>query len=336
MSFPNLSGFLSLAGLLSAAAAFPVHAQTTGESPRPVRLNLVAVDSGGRPVPDLTATDVAVFDDGSRQQNVSLRLNQSEQPHPVVILFDLLNASESSRGNVWHAAKISLSHLTSTDPVYLYLLVEDGSLYPVHALPVAGAQSVADESWIKGIGPLIDAAMRKVNQLKPEDLRASSPVAMGERFKVTSRALDEMRALMATSRGPKELLWITYGISSNIRLVDDTWFDGTPFLRQLGTRFVQSDITVYTADPGMNLQRGILDRDSLDILTGATGGHAYATIDLTRAVTQIEAGARTNYSIEYLPAAKNWDGKYHKLRVTVARKGVHLQTEAGYYAVSGS
>ena len=95
--------------------------------------------------------------------------------------------------------------------------------------------------------------MRKVNQLKPEDLRASSPVFLSARFKVTSHALDEMRALMATSRGPKELLWITYGIPSNIRLAGGTWFDGTPFLRQLGTSFVQSDITVYTADPGMNL-----------------------------------------------------------------------------------
>lgn len=57
---------------------------------------------------------------------------------------------------------------------------------------------------------------------------------------------------------------------------------------------------------------------------------------IAAAVSRIEAEALTNYSIEYQPPANNWDGKYHKLRVTVARKGVRVQTELGYYAVSGS
>lgn len=111
-------------------------------------------------------------------------------------------------------------------------------------------------------------------------------------------------------------------------------FYGAPVLRQLGERFVQSETTVFTAGPGLNLQRGVLNRDSLDILTGAPGGRAFSTIALERAITQIEAGSRMNYSLEYQAPPR--DGKYHKLRVTVARKGVRVQTELGYYAVSGS
>ena len=53
-------------------------------------------------------------------------------------------------------------------------------------------------------------------------------------------------------------------------------------------------------------------------------------------ITQAEADARTNYSLEYEPPARNWDGKYHKLRVTVARKGIRIQSEHGYYAALGS
>jgi VWFA-related protein len=114
------------------------------------------------------------------------------------------------------------------------------------------------------------------------------------------------------------------------------WFDGAPILQQLGARFVQSEITVYTADPGMNLERGMLNRDSLDILTGATGGRTFPTVDLNQAITQAEADARTNYTIEYQPPAKNWDGKYHKVRVSSDRKGVRLQSEHGYFAALGS
>jgi VWFA-related protein len=343
----NLSGLLQgfigrrqgwlLAGLLLAAGGFTLQAQTSASKQRAVLLNLVAVDSAGKPVPDLTASEFSILDHGSPQQIVSLRLNQNDRPRPVVLLFDLMNSSESSRGAVWNAIKTSLAHLPSTDPLYLYLLVEDGSLYPVHALPAASvSQGVADASWVKDSGPLMDAAMRKVSQVRPLEFRAVSPTSSQARFRATYRALDDLRALMAAAPGPKELLWVTYGIPSTIHLVDRTWFDGVPFLRQLGARFVRSETTVYTADPGINLELGILNRDSLDILTGATGGRALSTIELNRAITQIEAEARTNYSIEYRPPAENWDGKYHKLHVTVARKGVRLQTELGYYAVSGS
>lgn len=326
--------------LLLAASGFTVLAQTSATNQRPIRLNVVAVDSAGRPVADLTASDFAVSDNGSKQQIVSVRLNQSDKPRPVVILFDLMNSSEASRGPVWNALKTSLAHTSFEGPLYLYLLTEDGSLYAVHALPggpgAAGAADAPDASWTKDIGPMMDAAMRKVTQLRPQDFRKGSVIGPQSHFSATYRALDDLRALMAASPGPQELLWITYGIPSTIQFVDHSWFDGVPVLRELGERFVQSGVTVYTADPGMNLERGILSRDSLDVLTGATGGHAFSTIDLTRALDQIETEGRTNYSIEYQPVAANGDGKYHKLRVTVDRKGVRLQTESGYYAVTGS
>ena len=71
----------------------------------------------------------------------------------------------------------------------------------------------------------------------------------------------------------------------------------------------------------MNLERGMLNRDSLKILTGSTGSRAFPTIDLNQAITQAVADART---------------KYHKLRVSIDRNGIRIQSEHGYFAVSGS
>jgi len=325
-----------LAGLLLCAGGITAQAQTSGSNPRAVVVKVVA-DASGRPVSDLQASDFAVFDNGSPQRIASVRLEQGDSPHPVVVLFDLLNAGESSRGAIWKAIKTELPRLQSPGPLYLYLLVADGSLYPVHALPaMAAAPLAANLDWLKDIGPSLDAAMQRVSQLKPQDFRAASPTSLQSRFKASCEALENMRAMMARVPGPKELLWVTYGVPSAIQLVDHTWFDGVPLLRQLGTRFVRSGTTVYTADPGMNLQAGVLDRDSLEILAGVTGGRAFSTIDLNRAITQMEADALTHYTLAYQPSSKNWDGKFHKLRVTVARKGVHVQAAAGYYAVSGS
>jgi len=312
------------ASLMVAASVVTLQAQPNPQ----VALNVVALDSAGNPVTDLTAADFAVFDNGARQQITALDLKQSAAPHPLVILFDLMNLNMESRGAVENAMKISLAKLPANDSLYLYLLTEDGKLEPVH-----GLSSTADPQWPKDAPALLDAALRKVNQLRPQDIRSSSPIGLPVRFNATCNALDAMRARMSNLPGGKELLWVTYGFPSSIRLAGNGWWDGTPLLRQVATRFMQSEVTLYTADPGMNLTSGILNRDALDILAAGTGGRAFATIDLDKAIAQIDANSRSNYSLVYQPAAKSRDGKYHKLRVTVARKGVRIQSENGYYAV---
>jgi VWFA-related protein len=189
---------------------------------------------------------------------------------------------------------------------------------------------------VENIVPELDDAMKKTTRLRPQDLRRDSAVGISARFNATGRALDKMRARMAPLAGTKELLWVTYGIPSRIPQVGHQYWDGVPSLRQLGTRFRQSGIVMYSADPGMNLERGVLARDGLEILTGVTGGRTFANVDLSRAIGQAESDARTNYSVEFEPSSHSWDGKFHKLRVAVARKGVHVQAENGYFAIAGS
>jgi VWFA-related protein len=322
--------------VLCLGAAFALQAQPPV---RNVDLRAVAVDSAGLPVPDLTASDFKVYDNGSPQKILSVHLNQSDGPSALVILFDLLNSSFSSRGEIWAVMKRSLAHLPSAGNLYLYLLVDDGSLYPVHPLgsPEGAADAkAAGANWLENIVPELDDAMKKTSQLRPQDLRRDSPVGISMRFNATGRALDEMRARMAPFAGAKELLWVTYGIPSTIPQAGHEYWDGVPTLRQLGTRFRQSGIVMYTADPGMNLERGVLERDGLEILTGVTGGRSFSNVDLSRAIAQAQSDARTNYSVEFEPSGHSWDGKFHKLRVAVARKGVHVQAENGYFAIAGS
>ena len=329
----KLAKLSSLAAGLLLVACFALHAQ---QAPRAITLQVVALNSAGQPVPDLTEPDFKVFDNGVPQRIASFRQNQTDGSHALVILFDLLNASTSSRGEVWNYMKTDLSHLLQTKFLYLYLLVDDGSLYPVHALSAEGDRETGDPSWLDNIGPLLDSAMRKTNRLRPQEFSRDTMDSVGERFNATLRALEEMRARMAAVPGPKDLLWITYGIPSSMLMVGGGRWDGTPMLRQAGAEFSRCGITLYSADPGIDLERGLLERDGLDILTGATGGYAFGTVDVKLAVERIEAGARTNYTIEYQPPAKNWNGKYHKLRVTVARKGVHIETQQGYFAGAAS
>jgi hypothetical protein len=80
--------------------------------------------------------------------------------------------------------------------------------------------------------------------------------------------------------------------------------------------------------PGITLAT----EDTLEQFAELTGGHAFMTPDIRGAIARAASDARMSYLISYEPSLGNWDGKYHKIRVTCARKGVKLETKQGYYA----
>jgi VWFA-related protein len=71
------------------------------------------------------------------------------------------------------------------------------------------------------------------------------------------------------------------------------------------------------------------DLATLDQFAELTGGKVYAN-NIEKAVTEVMAASGSGYVIEY--DGPRLDGKYHKVRVTCSRKGVHLQVKQGYYA----
>ncbi len=154
----------SVASVIARAGA-PANGQKS------VTLPIVATNSDGKPVTDLTAAELNISDNGKRQQATSLQLNHSDGPAALVLLFDLLNLNMSSRGVVWDELKRSFPEMPASSVLYLYLLVKDGSLYAVHALPELGAApQYSDTAWMRNIGPLLEAAMNKVNRLRPTEL----------------------------------------------------------------------------------------------------------------------------------------------------------------------
>src|SRR3954454_18801010 len=105
-------GKLFLSGALAAFAAI---AQNQAPSPDPtiVRLNLIATDTGGQPVADLTADDFRITDQGKPQRILFFRRNGAPQPaatpatreysnstaspHTTAILFDLMSQGRADR-----------------------------------------------------------------------------------------------------------------------------------------------------------------------------------------------------------------------------------------------
>ena len=120
----------------------------------------------------------------------------------------------------------------------------------------------------------------------------------------------------------------------------------------------RSDVEVYTIDPrGLatpetstkghccatpeiraEVQRRIvIQQDWLSSIAINTGGRAFINqSNLTGAVDEIVAENSSYYLLGYYPDPFVRDGKFHDLKVTVSRPGVHVRSRTGYVAAAAS
>lgn len=91
----------------------------------------------------------------------------------------------------------------------------------------------------------------------------------------------------------------------------------------------ESDVgSLETIGPGI---REIEGSDSLKQFASGTGGKFYAnTVDPVRVATDIQAATGAYYVLGYYVDDK-WDGKFHRIRVRVKRRGTSVVAQGGYF-----
>ncbi len=349
-----------------------VRAQGIGQSqaaPPLVNLSVVAKDAHGVPVTDLTRDDFQVFEGSKAQRVVSFRRNDAivkrvmrAEPNEysnrtgapmsrvTVILFDLLNARFEDRGSMMSQLGPALQHLEASETLFFYILTMNGTLYSVHGLPDGDREKAeaGARPWTEDIKALLDDASRELFRLRPVG------VDVDMRVRMTYQALGSLADLVAAAPGRKSLIWISHGVPISLGVGGSSIYAGmdyTPLLQRLTATLDRADVAVYTvrqpeslrpggqsdaaaASPGASDGPGITmsTEDTLEQFAQLTGGHAFMTPDIRGAIALAASDARMSYLISYEPSLGNWDGKYHKIRVTCARKGVKLETKQGYYA----
>jgi len=328
-------------------------------------LNVVALDTHEQPVNDLTIDDFQVTDAGKpkkivffRHRDAALRQAPKLAPNEVsnrgpesvpfatVILFDLMNESFGSRGNAANEIIKTLEKLDKADYLYLYIVTVDGRLFAVHSLP-NGEEGPDAAHWTEQIKIQLDNALKTVLRNRPLE------VDIAIRTQMTFAALDQMGLELSRVPGRKNLVWVTDGVPIGLGPVrSDTgeFVDFTPQMRQLSQALERSGVAIY---PVRMVMLGSPDRigvtsdgagatggagtgmqsiATLDEFANVTGGRTGSSKDIAGALKQAMNDVRVSYQIGYYAPERNWDGKFHKVRVTCKRKGVHIQAKTGYYA----
>jgi VWFA-related protein len=319
-------------GLMGAAV---LTGQSNPESAPLVNLNITAVDNSGQPVAGLRAEDFQVLDNGKPRKIVWFRAMQRKRPRAApatFILLDLFNSDFAARGLSATEITRALEKLESSDNVYLYLLTSQAKIFAIHSVLLPGAQEDDDGPWTRRIKPMLDNALRQVNALKLQDDRFEYL-----RIEPTWKALTELVAQMAEVPGPKSFLWITQGIENGYYDQGRQFVLNTAPLREFAANLTTLETAAFAVQqrPGGSLppQNEGSPGDTLEQLSTLTGGHVYPTDTTEQAIRQATGNAlRMNYRIAFAP--DRLDGKYHKIRVTTARKDIKIQTAERYYATA--
>jgi VWFA-related protein len=319
--------------------------------------SVVAVDRQGQPVNDLTSSELQVTDGGTRRQiaffhhddgilqqarplgpNEFSNRGSANNRHVTIVLFDLLNERFSTRGVSANQIDRDLAGVEEADNLYLYLLTVEGRIFAVHGFsnPDGVEPRKDDVPWTRGIKQLLDDALRTVLRTRPVDIDDNI------RVQLTLNALNTIAGQLSMFPGRKNVVWVTDGVPIELgprRSDTGDFVDFTPQLRLLSEVFERSRAAIYPVAQVMvgspdtvGGGSGIGSRATLDDLAGLTGGRPTGSKDVGAAVRQAITDVRTSYQIGYYAQPRNWDSKFHKLRITCTRKGVRIQARSGYYA----
>src|SRR5580698_3829976 len=300
-----------------------------------VNLNVTAVDSTGRPAADLRAEDFQILDNGKQRKIAWFRSMQHNRPQPTpatFILLDLYNADFAARGLSANEITRAVEKLESGDNVYLYLLTSRAKIFAIHSVVSAAQTAQEDGPWTRRVKPMLDQALREVNGLKLQDDRFEYL-----RIAPTWKALAELVSEMAEVPGPKSFVWITQGIENGYFDQGRQFILDTGPLREFAANLNALETAAYAVQqrPNGSLppQNEGTPGDTLEQLSELTGGHVFSSDNTDQAIRHATGNSlRMNYRIAFAP--DRLDGKYHKIRVTTARKDVKIQTAERYYAAA--
>jgi VWFA-related protein len=223
--------------------------------------------------------------------------------------------------------------------------------------------SAANQAAAAGRDPSQGAASGILNALGTEE-----DFQNDVRVRITLQAIAALARAVAGYPGRKNLLWLSGRFPFRLdpefnRPGQARYFYGnSDAVLETAALLAASETAVYPIDVigletnGLSisapstftgLQQGQIDgattrqvtarwdrQEAMSDLARETGGLPfYASNDLKSAMLRSLQEGTNYYTVAYVPGNSNWDGKYRKIGIKIARGGVYARYRRGYYAV---
>lgn len=255
-------------------------------------------DRIGTPITHLTRDDFELFEDDVRQE---IRyFGREDSPVSIGILLDSSGSMRDKRSAATQAAE---RFFGNTNPEDEFFLVEFGDR------PRVVTPFTSDSSEIYG-------RIRRAHAFGRTSLYDAVQLALVE----MKRAKHSRKALFVLSDGADNRSRSSFGSIRNAMLESDVQLYAVGIYGE-GEAATREE----AAGPGV-----------LTELTQATGGTCFPLVsvrDLPEIAARISEQLRNRYVIAYSPAVNEKDGKYRKIRLTVAggTSRYHINYRKGFY-----
>ena len=344
---------------------------TLNQTVRAVILDITVTDRNGKPVPNLTATDFTVKEDGVPQHldlfeapdahllppasvnDVGDRLLRNAGSAPLTLL--LLDEISTEPEDLAYSRQQAANYL-QRQPAHLAtpttLLALTGSRLKILCNYTTDRDQVLAAVKADHEPPSWYALRDRVPGFKTTGL-----ITAYERLKVNLDTLNEIAIANQAYRGRKNLLWIGPGLPAlnSVQAVDRNARDVVnEAIRRTSTAMLQARLTVSTVDPqGISVgttelvvpsAAGTIITNSGDPAEGElsfeqlaleTGGRIYRLRnDVAAEINEGVQYGSAYYTVAYNPSNRNYDGKYRRIHVELKdRPNLVARTRDGYDAV---
>ena len=128
-----------------------------------------------------------------------------------------------------------------------------------------------------------------------------------------------------------------YAVDTQGLSLDDPLMQSLAQLEQAGAESAGNNLSPrigHLEDDDLQLTAVADKQLGMEELADSTGGFAVTnTNEIAQPMRRVMEDIRTHYELAYTPSATNYDGRFRKIEVRVARPHVHVQTRSGYFAV---
>jgi VWFA-related protein len=334
MQFKTYFNWILSVALLALFTVVQANAQEPDEIIRTetslVQLNIGVVDKQGRAVTSLTKDDFVVYEDGVKQS--IQHFEPVDAPFSLVLLLDMSGSTINFRQQLKLASQRFLDALAPEDRVAVIQFnakVKSLTGFSLDRQKTAYAIEIAQGA---GETHFYDALKYALKELEKEGKRRKAIVVLTDGLDTGLRNAD--RATLSKAQTNEEALATIQPDKSE----------------DLGSVLAAADrqgVTIYPlALPSGDPQRlplptpniiGIYAaaRARLQSLADRTGGHLNEINRLehmAQLYREVAANLRTLYTVAYQAKGDRPRGKWHEIKVEVAKSDLTARTKPGYYA----
>lgn len=296
-----------------------------------VQLNVGVVDRHGRAITSLSRDDFAVYEDGVRQTIQSFE--PSEAPFSLVMLLDISGSTTTFRQQLIFAATRFLDALGPDDRVEVIA-------FNAKITTLIGFTNKLDK-----VAYAIQLASKGAGETRFYDALKFSLKELGKEGKQRRKAIVVLTDGLDTEMRKSDRA-ATENAQTDQEAIAAVKADN-PTVNEVLNEAARQGVTIYPlALPSGDPKRlplpdpsitGIYSaaRTRMQTLANRTGGtlnEIHRLEQLAQLYREVAAELHSLYTVAYQSAGHPRDGKWHEIRVEVARPELLARTRPGYYA----